>query len=101
MWPPIMGLMPKMSKKDDVICGLKVPAGTNVAWGAMALMRDKELFGVDADVFEPTRWLTAEPERLKKMEACQSLVFASGTRWECLGKRLAHVEMGKVIFEVS
>jgi hypothetical protein len=35
------------------------------------------------------------------MEATQGLAFAAGTRWECLGKRLANVEMEKVLFEVS
>jgi cytochrome P450 len=64
-------------------------------------MKDKEVFGADADVFAPERWLTADPDRLKTMEAVQGLVFAGGTRWECLGKRLAYIELNKAIFEVS
>jgi cytochrome P450 len=100
-WPPISGLQAKMSAQDDVICGMLVPAGTHVAWTIFETMRDKDVFGDNAEVFEPMRWLEAEPERLKEMEATQGLVFAAGTRWECLGKRLANVEMGKVLFEVS
>lgn len=107
MWAPIGGLLAKVSDKDDVICGVHVPAGTNVAWASKAVLRNKEAFGEDADVFNPQRWIDAaadskaNPERLRKMEMTQGLVFGSGTRWECLGKRLAYVELGKVIFEVS
>lgn len=100
MWPPISGLMPRMSDQDEVICGVRVPAKTNVAWAVSGIMKDKASFGPDADSFDPDRWINAEPARLKAMEAAQGLVFMSGSRWECLGKRLAYVELGKVIFEV-
>lgn len=101
MWPPVMGLMARMSDQDDVVCGFKVPAKTHVAWAGWALMKDKSVFGQDADVFEPQRWLDADPAQLKTMEGVQGLVFASGSRWECLGKRLAYVELNKTIFEVT
>ncbi|KAK3376132.1 cytochrome P450 family protein [Lasiosphaeria ovina] len=100
IWPPITGLMPKISSNDDVICGVKVPAGTNVAWAPFGIMRNRALFGDDADRFEPQRWLDAEPARLKEMEAVQGLAFAAGTRWECLGRRMAYMELGKVLFEL-
>jgi cytochrome P450 len=101
MWPPISGIQAKASDTDVVICGVKVPAGTHIAMGWFEIMRDKAVFGADAEVFEPMRWLEAEPERLKEMEAIQGLTFSLGTRWECLGKRLANMEMSKVLFEVS
>ncbi|KID81566.1 Cytochrome P450 family protein [Metarhizium guizhouense ARSEF 977] len=100
MWPPSMGIMGKVSDDDDEICGKHIPAGTQVGWAALAIMHDKKIFGGDADVYEPRRWLDAEPGNLKEMEAIYGLVFATGTRWECLGKRLAYVEMGKFIFEL-
>jgi cytochrome P450 len=101
MWPPISGLMPRMSDQDEVVCGVRIPARTNVAWAVSGIMRDKASFGPDANSFDPDRWINAEPERLKVMEAAQGLVFMSGSRWECLGKRLAYIELGKIIFEVS
>lgn len=100
-WPPLSGLQAKTSDVDDVICGVKVPAGTNIAFGWFEIMRDKSVFGDNAEVFDPMRWLEADPEQLKEMDATQGLGFALGTRWECLGRRLANMEMGKVIFEVS
>lgn len=100
LWPPSMGVMGKQSDQDDVLCGFKVPAGTKVGWAALAVMKDRRVFGENADVFEPRRWIDAEPAQLKEMEAVYGLVFATGTRWECLGKKLAYVELRKVIFEV-
>jgi cytochrome P450 len=100
MWPPSMALLPKISDHDQVICGIKVPAGTNVGWSGLTVMKDRRVFGENADVFEPSRWIDAEPEKLKKMEGTYSLIFATGTAWECLGKRLAYVELSKVLFEV-
>ena len=101
LWPPSMGLMGKVSDQDDVVCRMKVRAGTQVGWAALAVMKDRAVFGENADVFEPRRWIDAEPAQLKEMEATYGLVLAAGTRWECLGKRLAYVELGKVLFEVS
>ena len=101
LWPPSMGLMGKVSDRDDIVCGMKVPAGTQVGWAALAVMKNRKVFGENADVFEPRRWIVAEPAKLKEMEATYGLVFATGTRWECLGKRLAYVELGEVLFEVS
>ncbi|KAK3294183.1 cytochrome P450 11B2 [Chaetomium fimeti] len=100
-WPPLSGFQAKVSDVDDVICGVKVPAGTNIAFGFFEIMRDKGVFGDNAEVYDPMRWLEAGPEQLKEMEATQGLAFAAGSRWECLGRRLANMEMGKVIFELS
>ena len=33
MWPPISGIQAKILDTDDVICGVKVPAGTHIAMG--------------------------------------------------------------------
>ena len=100
MWPPISGLAAKVSSKDEVICGKTVPAGTYVAWSIFGAMRDKSVFGDDADIFNPERWIGRDEKKLREMESAQGLVFNSGTRWECLGKRLAYLELGKILFEV-
>ncbi|KAG2027589.1 hypothetical protein GB937_000028 [Aspergillus fischeri] len=100
IFPPSMGLMGKVCPRDDTICGIKVPANTQVAWSALAIMRNRTIFGDDADVYEPQRWIDAPVEKRKEMDASYGLVFATGTRWECLGKRLAYIELGKTIFEL-
>ncbi|KAK5657180.1 hypothetical protein OQA88_3238 [Cercophora sp. LCS_1] len=99
IWPPIHGIMPRVSKSDATICGVRIPAGTNVCWSACAVLRSREVFGADGEVFRPERWLKADKEKLSWMETVVELAFASG-RWGCLGRGIAMVEMGKVVFEV-
>ncbi|KAK4183031.1 putative cytochrome P450 E-class, group I [Podospora australis] len=101
MWPPISSVSPKSSDTDDFIAGVKVPAGTTVAVSSWSFMKDKAVFGEDADVFNPMRWIEAEgTPRLKEMEGSQGLAFAKGSRWECLGMKLAYMELHKVLFEL-
>ena len=61
-------------------------------------MRHK-VFGADADMFRPERWLEAEPDQLKEMESVVDLVFGSG-RWQCMGKQIVWTELRKVFVEV-
>ncbi|KAF5010772.1 hypothetical protein FDECE_3069 [Fusarium decemcellulare] len=99
MWPPISGIMPRISDRDAVVCGVHVPAGTNVAWSAKAVMRNKDVFGVDADMFRPGRWVGVDPDRLQTMDNTIDLCFGQG-RWGCLGRPIALIELNKMIFEV-
>ncbi len=101
IFPPVSGPTFKFSPHDDVICGVRIPAGTNVGWTIWPLTHNTEVFGVDSAVFRPERWLEASPEKVREMEYWQLMVFASGGRWECLGKNIASIELNKVFFEVS
>lgn len=100
MWPPITGVMPRISKEDAVICGVHVPAGTNVAWSARAVMRNQDVFGPDADVYRPGRWLEADADQFAAMDRAVDLCFGQG-RWGCLGRPIAMVELNKMVVEVS
>ncbi|RYO92251.1 hypothetical protein DL766_007044 [Monosporascus sp. MC13-8B] len=100
IWPPSAALQPHRSDEDELICGVKVPAQTDVAWAPFTLMRNKAVFGEDADMFNPDRWIDAEPGRFREMELTQGMVFFSGSRWECMGKKLAYMEITKSLFEL-
>jgi len=82
--------------------GFRLPGGTQVAVNILAITRSQGLFGPDADVFRPERWIEAEtvdPERYKEMCASVELVFGFG-KYQCLGKVIAAVELNKVPVEV-
>jgi hypothetical protein len=63
-------------------------------------MRNTEIFGADSEIFRPERWIEASEDRRKLMDQTVMLDFASGSRWECLGKNVAMIELNKAYVEV-
>lgn len=99
MQPPIMALLLKqVPPQGDYINGQFIPGGTRVGQNAWAIMQDKALFGEDADVFRPERWLEVDPVTKRKMADTVEMIFGYG-RWVCLGKPMAFMELNKVIVE--
>jgi cytochrome P450 len=62
--------------------------------------RNIDIFGADADIFRPERWLEAQGEQLQMMERNNELIFGYG-RFQCLGKNVAFMELNKVFVEVN
>jgi len=79
----------KVAIKDDTLPdGTFVPAGAVVQFNPYCMARDKDLWGDDAAEFRPERWLEMKEPPSPYLYA----VFNAGPR-ECLGKRLAYLEM--------
>lgn len=105
--PPVAGTMDVVVPEGgDVICGYTVPAGTEVGCSEFGAQSLSSIFGPDADVFRPERWLEAEAEdkendgdRLKQMVSTWGLIFKYG-KWQCLGKEVALIELNKVFVEL-
>ena len=70
--------------------GTHIPGGMEVAVSFVALQRDRSVYGGDVECFRPERGV---------MERQVGLVFMSG-RYQCLGKNLALLEVGKVVGEL-
>lgn len=77
-------------------CADTVCTNSYCAWG---VHRNTRIFGHDADVFRPDRWLEAQGEQLQSMERNNDLIFGHG-RFTCLGKTVAFMELNKVFVEV-
>ncbi|KAF8317441.1 cytochrome P450 monooxygenase pc-3 [Clavulina sp. PMI_390] len=67
-----------------------IPAGTETCYSVMHMQRDKDLWGEDALMFDPMRWID---ERLSKLTANPFifLPFNAGPRI-CLGQQFAYNE---------
>ncbi|KAI0469815.1 cytochrome P450 CYP570A1 [Xylariaceae sp. FL0804] len=91
---------PKVSDKDETLCGYTIPAGVSVEPAYKPALRTKEIFGDDAEFFRPERWLEADQSQAAAMDQTFRFVFGGPSRWECLGKGLAFMQMRKVIFEL-
>jgi cytochrome P450 len=99
--PPVTGISFKtVPKGGDTINGIFVPEGTNIGLTYLAMHHSKQIFGDDADIFRPERWLEAEGERLAVMKGVLDLVFNHG-RFQCLGKPVALMELNKIFVEVG
>lgn len=100
IFPPVVGLMLKtVPAGGDTLNGVFVPGGTEIGYCGWGVHHSKEIFGEDADMFRPERWLEAEGERLRVMNSTAELVFNYG-KWQCPGKSVAAIELNKVFVEV-
>lgn len=113
IYPPATGLVGRLvpSPGGDTVHGYKLPEGTVVGQNIWGICRRKDLWGDDAELFRPERWLEAglgsrgeiseaDNARLREMITAQEMVFGYG-KWGCLGKGLVGMELGKVYFEAS
>jgi cytochrome P450 len=99
--PPATGLFSKqVPKGGDIINGIHVPEGTQIGSSSYGIHHSKKIFGDDADLFRPERWLDAESELLAKMTSTVDLIFHHG-KFQCLGKPVALMELNKIYVEVS
>ncbi|KAH7629471.1 cytochrome P450 [Sordaria sp. MPI-SDFR-AT-0083] len=99
MQPPFSGLCMKSPPKGgDTINGMFIPEGTRVGQNFGGLIRRKDVFGDDAEIFRPERWLNATPAKRLEMQQVTEMVFGYG-RWACLGKPVALMELSKVFVE--
>lgn len=98
--PAITGFPKKVPAGGDTICGKFVPEGTDIFVNLWSMLHNKEVFGPDADVFRPERFLECSDE--KKLELMRKIDLAFGHgRWQCPGKTLAWLELNKIFVEVS
>lgn len=83
----------------DTVDGVFIPGGTSIGTNGSALLRDRDMFGPDADVFRPERFLGIAEADLVELRRNVELTFGYG-RWMCAGKPIALMELNKVYFEV-
>ncbi|KPM37142.1 hypothetical protein AK830_g9413 [Neonectria ditissima] len=100
MWPPVGGLgFKQVPPEGDTVNGYFVPGGTQIGQGFYAVGRSRLVWGEDADVFRPERWLIADGDELKRMVAAVDTHFGHG-KYACLGKPLALMEIHKAVYEL-
>jgi len=75
------------------ICGEYFPPGTIVGCNPYIIHRNTSIFGPDAEIFRPERWL--DTERAKEMDK-YIITFGAGNR-TCIGKNISLMEMQKLV----
>ena len=98
--PPASGAFFKeVPPAGDVIDGKFIPGGTQIGSSPLGIHCSKKIFGADADLFRPERWLVASSEKFAEMASTVDLVFHYG-KYQCLGKSVALMEFNKIFVEV-
>ncbi|KAI0102733.1 cytochrome P450 [Nemania sp. FL0031] len=85
--------------EGDSFEGRFLPGGTRVSVNIRSIQRSKDVFGEDADLFRPERWLDISDKKYREMSQVVDQVFGWG-RWQCLGKQIALLELNKAIVEL-
>lgn len=101
MRPGAVGAFPKIvPPQGETVQGTFLPGGTVIAMNIPSLLRSKDIFGADPEIFRPERWLEVPREDRLDMEREVEMMFGSG-RWMCAGKPIAFMELFKTFFEVT
>ena len=101
VWPPLFGMKGKCSPPGgETFKGVFYPEGIEMSICDEAMCRNEEVFGKDAQVFRPERWIEADEETRKKYMRVVDSIFGSG-RFLCLGRHIAMMELHKTFVEVS
>ncbi|KAF2141537.1 uncharacterized protein K452DRAFT_250217 [Aplosporella prunicola CBS 121167] len=80
------------------LCGRFFKEGDVVGVNPWVAHANKAVFGPDAHLFRPERWLLCEKEQRQKMDR-YSLEFGHGSR-TCIGKNISLMEMLKLVPQI-
>lgn len=98
---PVIGMaLPRRVPKGGMaVHGLpNIPPGTTVGCNPVSLHRSQDIFGDDAGIFRPERWLVGDDgdeERIRAMER-YNLIWGGGAR-TCPGRQLAEMLVSKIV----
>ncbi|CAI7583618.1 unnamed protein product [Penicillium glandicola] len=103
VWPPVANIFPRdiPAGGDTVIVdgeSIFLPGGACIGYSAYAIHQSEKVYCKDAKAFRPERWLESDPAKLAVMVRTNDLIFGHG-KFHCLGKPVAHIELGKTVFE--
>lgn len=90
--------MYQQTRKDLVIEGVKIPAGTSVELCFSSLQENPLIWGDDADVVDPDRWVGI-PSNDERLNPFAYNVFSNGPRI-CIGKSFALLEIKTTLVEL-
>ncbi|KAL2812644.1 cytochrome P450 [Aspergillus granulosus] len=92
MCPPAPNIFPRYVSEPGLdLYGKFAPPGTEVSGNPWIMHRDENIFGANAEEFNPDRWM--DPERAKLMNK-YLFTFGYGAR-VCLGRDIAMMELFK------
>ncbi|KAK4096971.1 cytochrome P450 [Parathielavia hyrcaniae] len=95
--PVIAMALPRSVPHDGMhLHGHFFPTNTVVGCNPVALHRNPDIFGADADRYNPLRWLSGDDDARIRMMERTHLIWGGGAR-TCPGRHLADLVLSKVV----
>ncbi|KAI0966155.1 cytochrome P450 [Xylaria arbuscula] len=94
LYPPIPFEIRESERATTLPDGTFLPEKAIIVWSLWAMNRSKTIWGEDADLFRPGRWLV--DGKLVTKSTSEFPVFYGGPR-TCLGKRMAEIIATQII----
>ncbi|CAG8776143.1 7204_t:CDS:2, partial [Cetraspora pellucida] len=91
--PPVPSLR-RCTIKDEIMDGYVIPKGTPLVIPVYAIHHDPLIWGEDAEIFNPSRWL--DPEIKSKISTSTYLPFSAGPK-NCIGMKIAQLEFKSIL----
>ncbi|KAG0260474.1 hypothetical protein DFQ27_003502 [Actinomortierella ambigua] len=97
LYPPVTKNAKVAVEADILPCGVRVDAGDVISYSSYALARNQEVWGADAERFNPDRWLNEDPKakspfgKFRNESTFKFNSFNAGPRI-CLGQTFATLE---------
>ncbi|KIO10441.1 hypothetical protein M404DRAFT_129598 [Pisolithus tinctorius Marx 270] len=93
---------PITTESGELMHEILVPKGTRIIASVAAYNRNKDMWGEDADVFNPDRWLDgiAKDKKEAAVGVYSSLLTFGGGPRACLGWRFAVIEIQAFLVEI-
>ncbi|KAI0701721.1 cytochrome P450 [Earliella scabrosa] len=92
---------PIQLRDGTTVSAIPLPKGTRIVANVAAINRDPGLWGPDAEVWRPSRWLEPLPRAVEEAHIpgvySHLMTFTGGGR-ACIGFKLAQVEIKTVLF---
>ncbi|KAK6007585.1 hypothetical protein QM012_004399 [Aureobasidium pullulans] len=99
MYPSVPGQLYRIVPLGGLLInGHFIPSGTVVGISSLAQNRDTAIFGQDADIFNPDRWIGDE-SKARYLEAALFNFGGTGPR-SCPGRDLAMIELYKFVAQM-
>ena len=98
--PPATLGVPHCNTEDAMLAGYHVPAGTTVVANIWAINRDPTMWGKDASVFNPNRFLNLDSKHSAYGPDFHLLAFSIGRRicpGRALAMRILRVTLGSLV----
>ena len=91
LYPPVPFELKECVAPTTLPDGTWLPEGAVVLWVPWAMGRSYDIWGADAEIFKPERWLSTDRKTIQLQKSPYEFpVFNAGPR-SCLGKKLAEL----------